>query len=58
MMATTEQATISTQQAAELVALAQQGGQQAFATLYETYRPLVYRFLRRRLEARTRPSRI
>jgi RNA polymerase sigma-70 factor (ECF subfamily) len=50
MMATTEQATMSTQQAAELVALAQQGDQQAFATLYETYRPLVYRFLRRRLD--------
>ena len=48
--ATTEQATMSTQQAAELVALAQQGDQQAFATLYETYRPLVYRFLRRRLD--------
>ena len=50
MIATTEQATMSTQQAAELVALAQQGDQQAFATLYETYRPLVYRFLRRRLD--------
>jgi RNA polymerase sigma-70 factor (ECF subfamily) len=49
-MATTEQATMSTQQAAELVALAQQGDQQAFATLYETYRPLVHRFLRRRLD--------
>jgi RNA polymerase sigma-70 factor (ECF subfamily) len=50
MMATTEQATMSTRQAAELVARAQQGDQQAFATLYETYRPLVYRFLRRRLD--------
>jgi RNA polymerase sigma-70 factor (ECF subfamily) len=46
----TGQATISTQQAAALVALAQQGDQQAFATLYEYYRPLVYRFLRRRLD--------
>jgi RNA polymerase sigma-70 factor (ECF subfamily) len=55
-MATTEQATvtvqatISTQQAAALVALAQQGDQQAFADLYEAYRPLVYRFLRRRVD--------
>src|SRR5215218_3096519 len=46
----TEQATITTKQAAELVALAQQGDQMAFATLYEQYRPLVYRFLRRRLD--------
>ncbi len=46
----TGQATISTQQAAALVALAQQGDQQAFADLYEHYRPLVYRFLRRRLD--------
>ncbi len=47
---TTGQATLSTQQAAALVALAQQGDQQAFADLYEAYRPLVYRFLRRRLD--------
>ena len=46
----TEQATIGAKQAAELVALAQQGDQVAFATLYEQYRPLVYRFLRRRLD--------
>jgi RNA polymerase sigma-70 factor (ECF subfamily) len=46
----TGQTTISTQEAAALVALAQQGDQQAFATLYEHYRPLVYRFLRRRLD--------
>jgi RNA polymerase sigma-70 factor (ECF subfamily) len=46
----TGQATISTQQAAALVALAQQGDQQAFADLYEAYRPLVYRFLRRRID--------
>ena len=38
------------QAAAELVAKAQQGDQVAFATLYEQYRPLVYRFLRRRLD--------
>jgi RNA polymerase sigma-70 factor, ECF subfamily len=49
-MMATEQATISAKQAAELVALAQQGDQVAFATLYEQYRPLVYRFLRRRLD--------
>lgn len=42
--------TITAQQAAALVAQAQQGDQQAFATLYEQYRPLVFRFLRRRLE--------
>ena len=46
----TEQATIGAKQAAVLVAQAQQGDQQAFATLYEQYRPLVYRFLRRRLD--------
>jgi RNA polymerase sigma-70 factor, ECF subfamily len=46
----TEQATIGAKQAAELVARAQQGDQVAFATLYEQYRPLVYRFLRRRLD--------
>jgi RNA polymerase sigma-70 factor, ECF subfamily len=46
----TEQATITAKQAAELVAQAQQGDQMAFATLYEQYRPLVYRFLRRRLD--------
>jgi RNA polymerase sigma-70 factor, ECF subfamily len=49
-MATAEQATIGAKQAAELVALAQQGDQTAFVTLYEQYRPLVYRFLRRRLD--------
>lgn len=38
------------QAAAELVALAQQGDQMAFATLYEQYSPLVFRFLRRRLD--------
>jgi RNA polymerase sigma-70 factor, ECF subfamily len=47
---TTAQTTITTKQAAELVARAQQGDQMAFATLYEQYRPLVYRFLRRRLD--------
>jgi RNA polymerase sigma-70 factor (ECF subfamily) len=36
--------------AAELVAQAQQGDQQAFASLYEQYSPLVHRFLRRRLD--------
>jgi RNA polymerase sigma-70 factor, ECF subfamily len=46
----TEQATIGAKQAAELVARAQQGDQVAFATLYQQYRPLVYRFLRRRLD--------
>ena len=46
----TEQATIGAKQAAVLVAQAQQGDQMAFATLYEQYRPLVYRFLRRRLD--------
>lgn len=35
---------------AELVTRAQQGDQAAFATLYEQYSPLVYRFLRRRLD--------
>src|SRR5918999_143653 len=45
-----ERATIGAKQAAELVAKAQQGDQMAFATLYEQYRPLVYRFLRRRLD--------
>ena len=34
----------------ELVTRAQQGDQTAFATLYEEYSPLVYRFLRRRLD--------
>ena len=38
------------QAAAELVAQAQQGDQMAFASLYEQYSPLVYRFLRRRLD--------
>jgi RNA polymerase sigma-70 factor (ECF subfamily) len=42
--------TITAQEAAELVAQAQQGDQIAFATLYEQYRPLVFRFLRRRLD--------
>jgi RNA polymerase sigma-70 factor (ECF subfamily) len=36
--------------AAELVARAQQGDQQAFASLYEQYSPLVHRFVRRRLD--------
>ncbi|MCC7369912.1 MAG: sigma-70 family RNA polymerase sigma factor [Chloroflexi bacterium] len=49
-MATTTEQTLTAQQAAALVARAQQGDQLAFATLYEQYRPLVYRFLRRRLE--------
>ena len=47
---TAERATITAREAAELVARAQQGDHQAFATLYEAYRPLVYRFLRRRLD--------
>jgi DNA-directed RNA polymerase specialized sigma24 family protein len=47
---TAERTTISAREAAELVARAQQGDQMAFAELYETYRPLVYRFLRRRLD--------
>src|SRR5215218_5963143 len=47
---TAERNTISAREAAELVAKAQQGDQIAFATLYEAYRPLVYRFLRRRLD--------
>jgi RNA polymerase sigma-70 factor (ECF subfamily) len=38
------------QAAAALVVLAQQGDQTAFASLYEQYSPLVYRFLRRRLD--------
>ena len=38
------------QAAAQLVVLAQQGDQTAFASLYEQYSPLVYRFLRRRLD--------
>jgi RNA polymerase sigma-70 factor (ECF subfamily) len=38
------------QAVAELVSKAQQGDQTAFADLYEQYRPLVYRFLRRRLD--------
>src|SRR3954447_1422952 len=45
-----ERTTISAREAAELVARAQHGDQTAFAELYETYRPLVYRFLRRRLD--------
>src|SRR3954447_21592776 len=47
---TVERTTIGAHEAAELVAKAQQGDQMAFATLYEQYRPLVYRFLRRRLD--------
>jgi RNA polymerase sigma-70 factor, ECF subfamily len=38
------------QAVAELVSRAQQGDQMAFASLYEQYSPLVYRFLRRRLD--------
>jgi RNA polymerase sigma-70 factor (ECF subfamily) len=38
------------QAVAELVSKAQQGDQTAFASLYEQYSPLVYRFLRRRLD--------
>jgi RNA polymerase sigma-70 factor, ECF subfamily len=38
------------QGAAELVTRAQQGDPTAFATLYEEYSPLVFRFLRRRVE--------
>ncbi len=49
-MATEQTTTIGVKQAAVLVAQAQQGDQAAFATLYEQYRPLVYRFLRRRLD--------
>ena len=49
-MATEQTTTLSVKEAAALVAQAQQGDQQAFATLYENYRPLVYRFLRRRLD--------
>jgi RNA polymerase sigma-70 factor (ECF subfamily) len=37
-------------QAAELVSRAQQGDRTAFASLYEQHSPLVYRFLRRRLD--------
>ena len=38
------------QAAAELVVLAQRGDQAAFGSLYEQCAPLVYRFLRRRLD--------
>ncbi|MFN8637298.1 MAG: sigma-70 family RNA polymerase sigma factor [Chloroflexota bacterium] len=38
------------QAVSELVSQAQQGDQAAFASLYEQYSPLVYRFLRRRLD--------
>jgi len=38
------------QAVAELVSAAQQGDQLAFGALYEQYSPLVYRFLRRRLD--------
>ena len=37
-------------QAAELVVMAQRGDRSAFGSLYEQYAPLVYRFLRRRLD--------
>jgi RNA polymerase sigma-70 factor (ECF subfamily) len=47
---TAERTTISAREAAELVARAQQGDQMAFASLYEQYLPLIYRFLRRRLD--------
>ena len=49
-MVTEQTTTLSVTEAAALVAEAQQGDQMAFATLYEAYRPLVYRFLRRRLD--------
>ena len=38
------------QRVAELVSKAQQGDSAAFAEIYETYSPVVYRFLRRRLD--------
>lgn len=38
------------QAVAELVSRAQQGDQMAFSSIYEQYSPLVYRFLRRRLD--------
>jgi len=41
---------VTTQQVGELVARAQRGDSAAFAALYEAYAPLVYRFLRRRLD--------
>src|SRR4051812_23034408 len=41
---------MATKQAAELVARAQQGDSSAFAELYEEYSPLIYRFLRRRMD--------
>ena len=41
---------MTTQQVGELVARAQQGDSQAFADLYGQYSPVVYRFLRRRLD--------
>jgi RNA polymerase sigma-70 factor, ECF subfamily len=50
MQQAAERTTITAREAAELVARAQQGDQMAFAELYEQYRPLVYRFLRRRLD--------
>ena len=49
-MATEQTTTLNVKEAAALVARAQQGDQVAFATLYAYYRPLVYRFLRRRLD--------
>ena len=41
---------MGTKQAAELVVKAQQGDTTAFAELYEAYTPLIFRFLRRRME--------
>jgi len=41
---------MDTKQAAELVVKAQQGDSTAFAELYEAYTPLIFRFLRRRME--------
>jgi RNA polymerase sigma-70 factor (ECF subfamily) len=49
MQATTT-ATMTAAEAAVLVTRAQQGDQTAFADLYAQYSPLVYRFLRRRLD--------
>src|SRR3954452_16972580 len=44
-------ATEQAARAAELVCRAQQGDSAAFADLYEEYSPLVFRFLRRRINA-------
>jgi RNA polymerase sigma-70 factor (ECF subfamily) len=49
-MQATATATMTAAEAAALVIRAQQGDQTAFADLYEQYSPLVYRFLRRRLD--------